>query len=295
MAPRPYWKGHIRLSLVSFEVQLHSATTSSREFPLHQIDKKSGERIRYQTIVPGKGAVPREQIIKGYEYEKDHYVLFEPAELEKLKLESKHTIELVQFVDIHDIDMVYYEKPYFVAPTNKLSAEAYRVVRDALRATKKFALGQIVLSGKERIAALKPCGRGMLLETLRYGEEVREADSYFDTVEDGKVNEDQLDLAKQIIQKKAAKFDPDKFSDHYDDAMRELIKAKLGDKHAQKVIESPRPTAQVINLMDALKRSLKGRGGDTGAEASATGDKAEAAKPARKAKRKPRKRAAKAA
>jgi len=292
MAPRPYWKGHIRLSLVSFEVQLHSATTSSREFPLHQIDKKSGERIRYQTIVPGKGAVPREQIIKGYEYEKDHYVLFEPEELDKLKLESKHTIDLVQFVDMHDIDLVYYEKPYFVAPTNKLSAEAYSVVRDALRATKKFALGQIVLAGKERIAALKPCGRGMMLETLRYGEEVREADSFFDTIKDGDVNDDQLDLAKQIIKQKSAKFDPDKFSDHYDDAMRDLIKAKLGDKHAKKVIESPRPTAQVINLMDALKRSLRGGGAGRGAD---TADKAEAAKPQRKAKRKPRKRAAKAA
>ena len=291
MAPRPYWKGHIRLSLVSFEVTLHTATKSAREFPLHQIDRKSGERIRYQTIVPGKGAVPREQIIKGYEYEKDHYVTFEPDELEKLKLESKHTIDLVQFVGAQEIDVIYYDKPYFVAPGSKHAGESYRVVRAALRATNKVALGQIVLAGKERIAALKPCGQGMLLETLRYAEEVREADAAFDNIGGGKVDEDQLDLAKQIIERKTADFEPEKFSDHYDDAMRQLIQAKLGDKSAKKVIEAPRPTGQVINLMDALKRSLKGgRGAE---DASEKPEKAE--KPARRAKPKPRKRTAKAA
>jgi DNA end-binding protein Ku len=288
MAPRPYWKGHIRLSLVSFEVQLYTATRSSREFPLHQIDKKSGERIRYQTIVPGKGAVPREQIIKGYEYEKDRYVLFDPEELEKLKLESKHTIDLVQFVDAHEIDVIYFEKPYYVAPSSELSEEAFRVVRDALRETRKCALGQIVLAGKERVAALKPCGKGMVLETLRYGEEVREAEAYFEDVDDAPADKEQLDLAKQLIKQKSATFDPDKFRDHYDDAMRELIKAKLGDKKAQKVIEAPRPTAQVINLMDALKKSLR-RGETEDAGGSAKSERE--SKPERKTKRKPRKRA----
>lgn len=298
MAPRPYWKGHIRLSLVSFEVQLHTATRQAREFPLHQIDKKTGERIRYQTIVPGKGAVPREQIIKGYEYEKGRYVLFQPEELEKLKLESRHTIELVQFVDTHEIDMAYFDKPYFVAPSNKLAAEAFRVVRDALRATKKYALGQIVLAGRERIAALKPCGRGMLLETLRYGEEVRDADQIFDDIGEGKPDPDQLDLAKQLIERKTAKFDPDKFKDHYDEAMRELIEAKLGDKSVKEADVAPRRSAQVINLMDALKKSLKGQGSAAGKddEKKSSGEKKAAAKPGRaKAKSKSRKRPAKAA
>ncbi|MCW5772225.1 MAG: Ku protein [Rhodospirillaceae bacterium] len=284
MARRPYWKGHIRLSLVSFEVQLHTATRGAREFPLHQIDKKSGERIRYQTVVPGKGPVPREQIVKGYEFEKDRYVLFDPDELEKLKIESRHTIDLVQFVHIDDIDAIYFDKPYFVAPGNALSAEAYRVVRDALRATKKCALGQIVLGGRERVAALKPCGKGMVLETLRYGEEVRRASSYFDAVKDGEIDDEQIDLAKQLIEQKSSKFDPDKFKDHYDDAMRELIKAKLGDKKAQTSIEAPRPTAQVIDLMDALKKSLRGAKSD---EAGS-----HRTKHARKPKRKTRKRAA---
>lgn len=282
MAPRPYWKGHIRLSLVSFEVQLYTASRAAREFPLHQIDKKSGERIRYQTIVPGKGAIPRDEIIKGYEYEKDHYVLLEPEELDKLKIESKHTIDLVQFVDTHDIDIMYFDKPYYVAPGNELAEEAFRVVRDALRQSRKYALGQVVLGGRERIAALKPCGKGMVLETLRYGEEVRESQSYFEDIEDAPADEEQLELAEQLIKQKSAKFNPYKFKDHYDDAMRELIKSKLGDKHAKKVIEEKRPTAQVINLMDALKKSLRG-------EASGGAERSAEAKPRRKARRKPAK------
>ena len=292
MAPRPYWKGHIRLSLVSFEVQLYTASRAAREFPLHQIDKKSGERIRYQTIVPGKGAVPRDEIIKGYEYEKDHYVLFEPEELDKLKLESKHTIDLVQFVDTHDIDVMYFDKPYYVAPGNDLAEEAFRVVRDALRQTRKYALGQVVLGGRERIAALKPCGRGMVLETLRYGEEVRESQSYFEDIADAPADDEQLDLAKQLIKQKSAKFNPAKFKDHYDDAMRALIDAKLGDKRAKKVIEEKRPTAQVINLMDALKKSLRGAARSGAAESPGGRE----SKPRRKARPKPaRKRAARAA
>ncbi len=291
MAPRPYWKGHVRLSLVSFEVQLYTASRAAREFPLHQIDKKSGERIRYQTIVPGKGAVPRDEIIKGYEYEKDHYVLLEPEELDKLKIESKHTIDLVQFVDTHDIDVMYFDKPYYVAPGNELAEEAFRVVRDALRQTRKYALGQIVLGGRERIAALKPCGKGMVLETLRNGEEVRESQSYFEDIADAPADDEQLELAKQLIKQKTAKFNPGKFKDHYDDAMRELIKAKLGDRRAKKVIEEKRPTAQVINLMDALKKSLRGEA-RAGAGESGTGE----AKPRRKARRRPaRKRHARAA
>ena len=288
MAPRPYWKGHIRLSLVSFEIQLYAASRAAREFPLHQIDKKSGERIRYQTIVPGKGPVPRDEIIKGYEYEKDHYVLIEPEELEKLKLESKHTIDLVQFVDTHDIDVLYFDRPYYVAPSGELAEEAFRVVRDALRQTKKYALGQIVLAGRERIAALKPCGKGMLLETLRYGEEVREAESYFSDVVDKPADEEQIELAKQLIKQKSSKFKPEKFKDHYDDAMRELIKAKLGDKHAKKVIEEKRPTAQVINLMDALKKSLRGASASSGGGSSEKAQK----KPKRKASKKRHARAA---
>jgi DNA end-binding protein Ku len=289
MAPRPYWKGHIRLSLVSFEVQLYPASRSARDFPLHQINKKNGERIRYQTIVPGKGAVPREEIVKGYEYEKDRYVLFEPRELEKLRLESKHTIDLVQFVAAGEIDMLYYDKPYYVAPGGEIAEEAFRIVRGALRQAGKYALGQIVLAGRERIAALKPCGKGMVLKTLRYGEEVRAAEAYFEDISEKPADAEQLDLAKQLIKQKSAKFDPGKFKDHYDAALRELIKAKLGDKRAQKTIEEKRPTAQVIDLMEALKKSLRG-------DSAARGGRASEAKPHKKPRRKAaRKRHARAA
>ncbi len=305
MATRPFWTGHIRLSLVSFEVQLYPATRATREFPLHQIDKKSGERIRYQTVVPGKGVVPREEIVKGYEYEKDHYVLFTPDELKKLRLESKHTIELVQFVDRGDIDLVYFEKPYFVAPGNAHAEEAYRVVRDALRETKKYGIGQITLAGKERLAALKPCGKGLMLETLRYGEEVRDAQTYFTGIEKAPVDDDQLSLAKELIERKAAKFEPGKFKDHYDEAMRRLVAEKMGEKGAKAVPLEPRKTAQVINLMDALKRSLggkaaagaKGKAEDRDDEDEDNEEKAAApakvpAKSKAKPKRKARKRAA---
>jgi DNA end-binding protein Ku len=283
MAPRPYWKGQIRLSLVSFDVELHTATRGAREFPLHQLDRKSGERVRYQTVVPGKGPIPREQIVKGYEYEKDRYVVLEPDEIERLRIESKHAIDLVQFVDTHEIDVIYFDKPYFVAPGSEHAVEAFRVVRDALRALRKYALGQIVIAGRERVAALKPCGKGMLLETLRYADELRKAQTYFDAVEEGDVDDEQLDLAKQLIKQKSAAFDPGRFKDHYDDAMRSLIEAKLGDKHAQKAPAPARPTAQVVNLMDALKKSL--RGGNPGDRRTA----------ARSTKRKTRKHTARAA
>ena len=197
----------------------------------------------------------------------------------------------MQFVDANEIDVLYYEKPYYVAPGGKMSDEAFRVVRDALRQTKKCALGQVVLGGRERIAALKPCGKGMVLETLRYGEEVREAENYFADIAEKPADDEQLDLAKQLIKQKAAKFDPEKFKDHYDDAMRQLIKAKLGDKQAKKVIDEKRPTAQVINLMDALKKSLRGDTAAKSADAKSAGAKSHK-KPRRKASKKRHARAA---
>ena len=263
--PRAYWSGHIRLSLVSFPVRLYPATTSGKEIQFHQIDKKSGERIRYQTVVPDKGPVPREEIVKGYEYERGRFITFEPEELDDLKVETKHTIELNQFVDTRDVDIVYFEKPYFVVPDGEIAAEAYVVVRDALRDTKKTGIGQIVLSGKERIAALRPCGKGLLLETLRYADEVRKANLYFDTIADKKGDEDQIALAKTLIERKTAEFDPSKFEDHYQNAVKELIAIKLGQQKPEPD-EAPRRTATVVNLMDALKKSVANEGGKAPAE-----------------------------
>lgn len=211
MAARAYWSGYIRLSLVHFPVQLFSATSPARDFPLHQIDRESGERVRYKKIVPGKGEIENEDIVKGYEYEKGQYVTFDNDELDKLKLESKHTIELVQFVDARQIDAIYYDKPFFVAADGELAEEAYRVVRDALRDTKSCGIGQIVLAGKERLAALKPCGRGLLLETLRYGDEVKRAGTYFEGISEKTAPSEQVDLAKELIKRKSADFQPEKF------------------------------------------------------------------------------------
>jgi DNA end-binding protein Ku len=237
-------------------VRLYAAVTSTERIQLHQVHKSTGERVRYQTVVPDHGAVERDGIAKGYEYEKDRYVTLENDELKELKVETRHTIDLVQFVENQQIDPIYFDKPYFVAPDGELAEEAFIVVRDALRQTKKVALGQITLAGKERIAAIKPCGRGLLLETLRYEDEVRNANLYFEGLEDGEIDEDQMRLAVQLIDNKTAPFDPTKFRDHYQEALKELIAAKLEERKPELEDEKRPRGAKVINLMDALKRSV---------------------------------------
>lgn len=241
---------------MQFEVQLFTATKEARDFPLHQIDRNSGERIRYQLHVPGKGPVERADIVKGYEFEKGRYITFEPDELDKLKLESKQTLDLVQFIDRAELSPAYFDKSYYVTPTKSLSEEAFAVVRDAMQKTGKVAIGQITLSGKERIAALMPLGRGMELHTLRYPDEVRAPKEFFDELPESKAPADQLDLAAQLIQQKSAPFDPNKFRDRYDDAMRKLIEQKIGKRKPDADAPAVRPAGNVVNIMDALKKSL---------------------------------------
>ena len=202
MAPRAYWKGHVRLSLVSFPVQLFSATATGSRVSFHQIHAPSGQRVRYEKTVPGIGAIDRDEIVKGYEVAKDSYVTFADEELEAIRVESKHTIDLVQFVGACEIDPLYYEKPYFLVPDGTVAQEAFRVIRQALTDTGQVALGQVVLSGRESFVALKPCGKGMLLETLRAAAEVRKGTPYFAEIEDGPVDADQLALARQLIERK---------------------------------------------------------------------------------------------
>jgi DNA end-binding protein Ku len=255
MAPRAYWKGHVRLSLVSFPVQLHSATVSGSRISFHQIHRPTGQRVRHQKVVPELGPIENEDIIKGYEVSKNQYVTFEPEELEALRVESSHTIDLVQFVEMHEIDPLYFEKPYFLVPEGKMAQEAFRVIRKALADTRKVALGQVVLSGREHPVAIKPCGKGMLLETLRSADEVKRGAPFFAEIEDGEVDEDQLALARQLIERKSAPFDPERFVDHYEAALRELIEAKAAGQE----IQPERPAASggvVIDLMQALKKSL---------------------------------------
>jgi DNA end-binding protein Ku len=263
MAARAYWQGQIRLALVSIPVQVFSATKSAARIAFNQIHKPSGKRIRYEKVVPGIGAIDVEDIVKGYEVEKGKYVLITDDEIADVKLEAKRTIDLVQFVDEDEIDTIYFEKPYYVAPDeDEVAGEAYVVLRDALRATKKVGLGYIVARGKASIVALKPSGKGLLIETLRYSDELQKSDGFFADVPDTKPEKELQTLAEELIERKAKPFDPKIFKDQYDIALRELIDAKL-ENRAPHEIDEPQLGAKVINLMDALKKSV-GSGGAAG-------------------------------
>lgn len=254
MAARPYWKGHLRLSLVALPVQLHSATSRGGRIAFHQIHRPTGERVRHQKVVPGVGPVEADEIVKGIEVAKGEYVTLEDSEIEAIRLESRHTIDLVQFVDPHEIDPLYFERPYFVVPDGAVAQEAYRVIRQALADTRKVALGQIVLAGRQSLVALQPCGRGMLLETLRSADEIKKGSPYFAEIEEGPIDDDQLALARELVRRKSAPFDPGQFVDQYEAALRELIAAKTAGR---KVGRAPTPaTAKVVDLMQALKQSL---------------------------------------
>jgi DNA end-binding protein Ku len=261
MAARPYWKGQIRLALVSIPVEIYSATRSGATVAFNQIHEPSGKRIKYEKVVPGIGAVEPEDIVKGYEYSKGHYVLLDDDELEAVKLESKKTLELTQFVDAHEIDPLYYERPYYVVPADDLAEEAFVVLREALRETKKVGLGQLAMRGREYVVSLKPCGRGILLETLRYADEVVKAQGYFRDIGEARPDAEMLELAEALIDRKASKFDPSKFHDRYVDALRDLIEKKRKLKGARIETgdedEKPKRGSNVIDLMAALKQSIE--------------------------------------
>ena len=278
MAARAYWKGQIRLALVSIAVELYTATKSGAAISFNQIHEPTGQRIKYEKVVPGVGPVDRDEIIRGFEIEKGSYVLLDDDEIEAVKLESKKTLELVQFVDAHEIDVLYYEKPYFVVPADTLAEDAFIVLREALRATKKVGLGQLAMRGKEQLVSLKPCGQGMVLEMLRYADEVRKAQGYFDEIPDTKPEPELLELAEALIGKKTAPFEPGQFHDRYQDALRRLIDEKAKAKGGKVIEEADEPAAtgtNVIDLMAALKKSV-----DTAAPAPAKTPAAKARKKA---------------
>lgn len=265
MAARAYWQGQIRLALVAIPVEIYAATKSGAQIAFHQIHEPSGKRVRYEKTVPGLGPVKPEDIVKGYEVSKGDYVLLQPEEIDAVKLDSKKTLELTQFVDADEIDVLYYERPYYVVPADDLAEEAFIVLREALRRAKKVGLGQLAMRGREYIVSLKPCGRGMVLETLRYADEVNRAQSYFREIEDVKPDPELLDLAEALIEKKTAPFKPDSFHDRYVDALERLIEKKKKAK-GRRVIEDEdeapvKRSGNVIDLMAALKKSV-----DTGAK-----------------------------
>jgi DNA end-binding protein Ku len=260
MAARPSWKGQIRLALVSIPVEIFPATKAGRSIAFHQVHEPSGQRVRYEKVVPGIGPVDRDEILKGFEVEKGEYVLLDPEEIEKVKLESRKTLELTQFVDLNDIDPIYYDKPYYVVPADDLAEEAFVVLREALRKAKKVGIGQLAMRGQEYVVSLKACGRGMVLETLRYADEVNKASSYFRDIGDAKPDPDLLDLAETLIEKKASGFDASEFENRYIDALKALIAEKI-KKKGKRVIQDDTPDtpakgSNVIDLMAALKKSI---------------------------------------
>jgi DNA end-binding protein Ku len=261
MPARPIWRGQIRLALVSIPVELFPATRSGAQIQFHQVHEPTGKRIKYEKVVPGIGPVDRDEIVKGYEVSKGHYVLLDPEEIDSVKLESRKTLDLVQFVDDDEIDAMYFDKPYYVVPADDLAEEAYVVLRDALKAANKVGVGQLAMRGQEYVVALKPCGRGILLETLRYADEVHKSSGFFRDIGDHKPDADLLDMASMLIERKAGEFDPKEFHNRYVDALHRLIEEKQ-KKKGEKIIEDPDADApppkgsNVIDLMAALKKSL---------------------------------------
>ena len=257
---RPFWSGQIQISLVTFGVKLFPATEAKGVIRFHQISRKSGERVRHQKVSTNDDApVENDDIVKGYEYSKGEYIQIEPEEIANLRIASRHTLEIQQFVNLGELDPALYEKPYFVVPENDSQADAFAVVRKALQETGKAALGKIALSGREHLMAIvAPTDdklAGLMGFTLRYAAEMRSAAEYFTGIRTPSIDTEQLALAKELIQRKTAKFDPAKYTDGYEAALRELVDAKL--KHIP-VAEEQKSTirAKVVDLMDALRRSV---------------------------------------
>jgi DNA end-binding protein Ku len=263
VAPRAYWKGYLKLSLVSCPIAMYPATSDREKISFHQIHKQSGARIRYKKVDADSGReVENGDIIKGYEFSKGEYIEVLPEELEAVEIESKRIIEIDQFVPKDDIDELYVNNPYYIVPDGEVGQQAFAVIREAIRTEGMVALGKVVFTSREHVIALEAREKGMMGVTLRYPYEVRKPEDYFDDIENEKVPKDMLDLAKHIVETKKGKFEPEKFEDRYEDALKALIKKKQKGEQ----IERPKDRApsNVVNLMEALRQSVakgKGRGG----------------------------------
>ncbi|PZU73750.1 MAG: Ku protein [Brevundimonas sp.] len=254
---RPLWQGHLKLSLVTCPVALYPATSSSAHVSFHLINPDTNNRIRMVPTDPDAGPVERSDLVKGYEVSKDEYVLFSDADFDKVRLDSTRTIGIDQFVDVSDIDRVYWDTPFYVVPDEGVGVEAFAVIRDAMKSAGKVAIGSLVLRGRERQLALEVRDKGLVAWSLRSHDEVRDADDYFDDIPAVKADKDMVEIASRIIAQKEGPFDPSKFVDRYDDALRAMIKTK--QKGGKGVVAAPEPDdTNVIDLMAALKNSLKG-------------------------------------
>jgi len=260
VAPRAYWKGYLKLSLVSCPIALFPATSEREKISFHQLNKATGNRIRYKKVDADTGdEVDNADIVKGYEIAKGEYIELEPEELEAVAIESKRIIDIEQFVPRSEIDELYLRDPYYVVPDGEVGQQAFAVIREAIRKEGMVALGKVVFTSREHVIALEPRAKGMVGMTLRYPYEVRQEGEYFDAVEDEKIPKDMIDLAVHIVETKTGHFKPSEFKDDYEDALKELLRKKQkGEK-----IERPKERApsNVINLMDALRQSVKAEGG----------------------------------
>jgi DNA end-binding protein Ku len=259
MAARAYWSGYVRLSLVAVPVRLYAATSASERVSLHYVDRETGQRVHYQPVIDQDQPIDRARIGKGYEYDKDRYVLIDDEDLKKLKLPTSRTMEIEAFVPEDELDPVYFDRPFYAVPDGDIAVEAYQTILQALDSSKRVAIGRITMSGKERVAALQARGGVLMLTTLRGAEEVRRREDVVPDVETAPAGKAEVELAQRLIKSKSTKFDPKKYPDRYQSALKELVEAKLEGKE----IEAPPPqhTARIINLMDALKKSVAETGG----------------------------------
>jgi DNA end-binding protein Ku len=257
---RPYWSGHIQISLVSFGVKLFTATEAKSEIRFNQISRSTGERIRYQKTAGDEGQVDKSDIVKGYEYSKGQYVIIEPDEIENLRIPSRQTLEVTQFVDLKELDPQYFEKPYFVVPDNDAQLEAFAVVRKALQQMGKVALGKIAFGGREHLVGVTATQDdklpGLMAYVMRYAEELRNPAEFFSDIKPVAIEEDQLALAKELIKRKSSTFAPEKFKDEYETALRVMVEAKVKNLPVPQEPATP-ASAKVINLMDALRKSVQ--------------------------------------
>ena len=256
---RPFWSGHIQISLVSFSIEMFPATEAKGEIHFHQLSRKTGQRVKHQNVSEGDEPVDKDDIVKGYEYAKGEYVTVEPEDIENLRIPSKNTLDITQFVDMSELDPKFFEKPYFVTPEGNGQIEAFTVVRRALQTTKKVGLGKIAFGGREHLMAIAApvdeSQAGIMAYVLRYADELRDPSEYFGDIQQTKVDADQLSLAEELIRRRSSKFDPSKFTDEYEKALQAMIEAKVN--HVAPTAAAPAAKqGKVINLMDALRKSI---------------------------------------
>lgn len=259
MALRASWTGHLKISLVTIPVRLYNAVSSTARISFNQLHRGCGERIRYDLTCPIHGHVEREDIEKGYEFEKNRYVVIDEADLEQVRLETTKVIELTQFTPIAEIPLPYLDSPYYLAPDGRMAADAFATFREAMRRAGRAGIGRVVLSGREKVVALSPYDRGLVVSTLHYPYEVKKPTAYFEDIPAEVAEGDQLGLGQMLVERMSKPFEPDSFTDRYHEQMLEIVRAKVAGRAPQ--IAEARPSADVVDLMEALKRSLEQEGG----------------------------------